>query len=231
MVARCPDFPWKQSKSSEKEKIVKETAKTLESSLDSLLSSGDKRPVIVLTHVPLHHTTRNSAGDNMYSSYIFSVLNKAAKKLDIIYLFGHNHSDDHDDYIGGSVNFMAPGDKIRIPLSDRTGEDCYTDETLNFTYTNCGYIGYSDNNVTETSTNVLTLGAIRLFANKIVILKYTEEGLFRQDTVRRVNSASKNDMKIPTEPKNMQRNNQSFWEFELMIWIPVIRSIMAVFSK
>ena len=225
------DFPWKQSKQSRKEGIVKDTAELLETSLDSILSSGDKRPVIVLTHVPLHHTTRNSAGDNMYSSYIFSILNKAAQKLDIIYLFGHNHSDDHDDYIGGSVNFMAPGDKIRIPLPDKTGEDCYTEETLNFTYTNCGYIGYSDNNVTETSTNVLTLGAIRFFADKIVILKYTEEGLFRQDTVKRVNRASISDMKTPTEAKDMQRNDPSFWNFELTIWVPIIRSIMSVFSK
>ncbi|MBR5111933.1 MAG: metallophosphoesterase [Clostridia bacterium] len=224
------DFPWKQSKSSKKEDIVKATAEKLDAALSSMISADDLRPVIILTHVPLHHTTRNSAGDNMYASYIFNVLNKAAEKLDIIFIFGHNHSGTHDDYIGGSVNYMAPGDSIRIPLPDKTGEDCYTNETLNFTYTNCGYIGYAENSETDTSTNVLTLGAIRFFADKFVILKYTKDGLFREDTVERINPADESEMQAATGAKNMQRNNQSLWEFELSFFGPIIRFFINLFA-
>ncbi len=224
------DFPWKQSANKKNEATVKATADKLESSLNSMISSGDLRPVIVLTHVPLHHTLRNSAGDNMYASYIFNILNKAAEKLDIIFLFGHNHSGTHDDYIGGSVNFMAPGDTVRIPLPDKTGSDCYTNETLNFTYTNCGYIGYSDNSVTDTSTNELTLGAIRFFSDKFVILKYSKDGLFREDEVERINPADESVMSAQTEAKNMQRNNPSFWEFELKFIAPIIIFFMKLFG-
>ena len=224
------DFPWQQSKSSKNEATVKNTAQKLESALNSMISSDDLRPVIILTHVPLHHTTRNSAGDNMYASYIFNAINKAAEKLDIIFIFGHNHSGTHDDYIGGSVNYMAPGDSIRIPLPDKTGEDCYTNETLNFTYSNCGYIGYAENSNTDTSTNVLTLGAIRFFPEKFVILKYTEKGLFREDTVERINPASESELQASTEAKNMQRNNPALWNFELMVFVPVIRFIIKLFN-
>lgn len=182
------DFPWKQN--IRPDSTVKKTAADLDEWLTYMISSGDMRPVIVMTHVPLHHTTRSGGGDNKYSSYIFSVLNKAAEKLDIIFIFGHNHSKAYDDYIGGSVNFMEPGDTIRIPRTDKTGDDCYTEETLNFTYTNCGYIGYSNNSVSDTSTNVLSLGVIRFGENGIRFVKYTEDGVFTVNEVARKNTAS-----------------------------------------
>ena len=116
------------------------------------------------------------------------------------------------------------------PLPDKTGSDCYTNETLNFTYTNCGYIGYSDNSVTDTSTNELTLGAIRFFSDKFVILKYSKDGLFREDEVERINPADESVMSAQTEAKNMQRNNPSFWEFELKFIAPIIIFFMKLFG-
>lgn len=179
------DFPWKQHNHSDKG--VKAVAKDIEACLNQMIESGDKRPVIVLTHVPLHHTDRNKYGDNMYASYIFNVLNEKAKQLDIVFLFGHNHSNDCDDYIGGSVNFMAPGEKIRIPLPDKRGEDCYTEETLNFTYTNCGYMGYSNNSKTETSTDALTMGTIQLTNDTLRFVRYSENGVYSINEVGKVN--------------------------------------------
>lgn len=179
------DFPWKQS--SRKADGVKAVAADIEKNLDAMIEAGDKRPVIVMTHVPLHHTGRNNYGDNMYASYIFNVLNEKGKSLDIVFIFGHNHSSEYDDYIGGSVNFMAPGDKIRVPFPDKKGADCYNEETLNFTYTNCGYIGYSNNSNTDTSTDTLTLGFIQLTPDTLRFIKYSEDGFFRADDVKRVN--------------------------------------------
>lgn len=182
------DFPWKQS--SRKDDGVKAVAEDIEKNLDAMIAAGDKRPVIVMTHVPLHHTGRNNYGDNMYASYIFNVLNEKGKKLDIIFIFGHNHSSAYDDYIGGSVNYMAPGDTIRVPFPDKKGENCYSEETLNFTYTNCGYIGYSDNHVYETSTNVLTLGFIQFTADKIRFIKYSEEGVYSVNEINKINKGT-----------------------------------------
>ncbi|MEI3218533.1 MAG: hypothetical protein V8S08_01495 [Lachnoclostridium sp.] len=47
---------------------------------------------------------------NIYSNILFPVINEAAAKLDIIYLFGHNHSDIYGNYIGGSVNYLGVGE-------------------------------------------------------------------------------------------------------------------------
>lgn len=180
------DFPWQQSIKGSK--TVEKTAADMEKALDKMISSGDRRPVIVMTHVPLHHTNRGSYGDNMYASYIFNVLNEKANTLDIIFIFGHNHSGSYDDYIGGSVNFLAPGETILVPRADKKGEDCFTEEALNFTYTNCGYVGYSGNTQSDTSTNALTVGVIQLTSDRIRFVKYDKNGpLFSWD-VARINS-------------------------------------------
>lgn len=183
------DFPWNQFLRLPLR--IKNLAEKMDRELTALIESGDRRPVMVLTHVPLHHTDRTGYGDNMYSSYIFNVLNKAGQKLDIVFLFGHNHSGDYDDYIGGTVNFLAPGDTIRIPLPDKKGEDCYTSEKLNFTYTNCGYVGYSGNGTENGSTDVLTVGTVQIMKNKLRFIKYSENGLIRSDDVSRIAPSDK----------------------------------------
>ncbi|MBQ4207231.1 MAG: hypothetical protein II621_02910, partial [Clostridia bacterium] len=134
------------------------------------------------------------------------------------------------DYIGGSVNFMAPGDTVRIPNPEKRGEDNYLEETLNFTYTNCGYIGYSKNNQTETSTNVLSMGAIRFFADRFVFLKYTEDGLFRQDEVQRKNAAADADLQQAATTAALKRNNEKLWDLEKTIWEPIVRFFLKIFK-
>ncbi len=169
---------------------IKATANKVEKALNEMIDNKDYRPVIILTHVPLHHSGRSSGGDNMYSSYLFNVINKAAEKLDIVFLFGHNHSGAYDDYIGGSVNFLKPGDTIRIPKAGKISSDDYTEETLNFTYTNSGYVGYSNNGTENGSTNILTAGAIQISKNKIRFVKYSEKGLYKTYDVQRKNKCT-----------------------------------------
>lgn len=224
------DYPWLQLLRTQGKKTVQKTAQNIKTALDAMIENGDTRPVIFITHVPLHHTTRTLGGDNMYAKYLFDVINEAAKQLDIIFLFAHNHSGDYDDYIGGSVNFMAPGDTVRIPDPDHRSADTYLEETLNFTYTNCGYIGYSKNNNTETSTNALTLGAIRFFADRFVFLKYTEDGLFRQDTVERKHPATDEQMQQAATISNMKRNNEQVWNLEKKIFEPIVRFFLKLLA-
>ena len=224
------DYPWLQYLRTQAKKTMQKTAQNVKAALDQMIAAGDTRPVIFITHVPLHHTVRGGGGDNMYSFYLFDVINEAAKTLDVIFLFAHNHSGDYDDYIGGSVNFMAPGDTVRIPNPEKRGEDNYLEETLNFTYTNCGYIGYSKNNQTETSTNVLSMGAIRFFADRFVFLKYTEDGLFRQDEVQRKNAAADADLQQAATTAALKRNNEKLWDLEKTIWEPIVRFFLKIFK-
>ena len=72
------------------------------------------------------------------------VVNEAAKELDIVYLFGHDHSKGWDCYMGGSSVYKAKGDTILIPQfsEEKVNTNVYTEEELRFTYLNAGYVGY-----------------------------------------------------------------------------------------
>lgn len=222
-------YPWKQSSNADAQEIVKATAQDIEAALHAMQAANDLRPVLLVTHVPLHFTNRNGYGDNLYASYIFDVLNKAAETMDIIFLFGHNHSGDYDDAIGGSVNFMAPGDTVCVPTPENPGPEGYRTETLNFTYTNCGYIGYSNNHVSDTSTNVLTLGAIRFFEDHFVFLKYTKDGLFRSDSVARVHRATPAELQASADHAPLPRNNERLWALEVRLLAPLFRVFVRLF--
>lgn len=224
------DFPWQQGLRPLAEKRIKALADKMTAAFDGMIENGDLRPVIVLTHLPLHHTTRNSYADNKYASYLFNAINAAAETLDVIFLFGHQHSGDFDDYIGGSVNFFAPGETLRVPLTDKAGENAYAEETLNFTYANCGYVGYSDNTENETSTNKLTLGVIRFTDDSFRFVKYTEDGFYAEWTVARKNPGTGKDTARTSYPA---LTDAAVWKAELDFFTRLFaffRKLIALFS-
>ena len=188
------DFPWKQGKTPGALDKVKAASKALDECLSGLAEKGEKRPVIIAGHVPLHFTartsTRHTTGDNLYSSLIFNVVNKAGKDLDIIYLYGHNHSKGWDCYMGGSSVFRAAGDTVLIPeLSESVvTSDKYTRETLAFTYMIAGYTGYFMNCGPEELDNgtwkeydaadtALTGTVIGIYDDRIEISRWDSEGM------------------------------------------------------
>ena len=129
-------FPWNQGNAAEKEESVKLAARNMEAYFEECIQRGENRPVFIMVHLPLHFTGRTSslydygAGDNMFASYFFDVINSAAEDLDIVYLFGHNHSKGWDSYMGGSRIFKQAGDTILIPdYTKRSGQvtDYYTE--------------------------------------------------------------------------------------------------------
>ena len=141
------EFPWKQGKSAGALKKVRRSAKEMKSCFDELIRNGETRPVFIAGHVPLHFTARTSSrhntGDNLYSSLIFDAVNEAGKSLDIIYLFGHNHTKGWDCYLGGGSVYKPAGDTMLIPVfaENDVNTDSFTEEALRFTYLNAGYTG------------------------------------------------------------------------------------------
>lgn len=95
------DFPSKQGDSSVRT-IVEGTAEALESWLSAKIEAGETRPIFIATHTGLHYDIDRKDGNNQYAYLLFDVINEAAKKLDIIYLFGHNHTNG-DELVGGSI--------------------------------------------------------------------------------------------------------------------------------
>ncbi len=174
------DYPWKQGKTNGSLKKVRKTAETLHSFFDGLIASGEKRPVFIASHVPLHFTARTSSlyttGDNLYASLIYDEISRAANDLDIVFFYGHNHSKGWDSYLGGGSVFRTVGDTILIPEFDETkvNTDKYTAETLNFTYLNAGYTGY----IAETSSDTtLTATLCEVSADSLTLTRYSANGI------------------------------------------------------
>lgn len=186
-------FPWKQGREPESEERVIAAADVMRECFDGLIEKGETRPVFIAGHVPLHFTARTSSrhttGDNMYSAYIFNVVNEAARSLDIFYMTGHNHSKGWDCYMGGSCIFKKAGDILLIPDSEGqvSNTDKFTEEELNFTYMNAGYTGYYMNCGTEemlsgeadeykAADGTLTGTVCEITDDEIVITRYDAEG-------------------------------------------------------
>ena len=187
------DFPWKQGKVSGCLAKVRRSSEAMKECFDELISKGETRPIFIAGHVPLHFTARTSSrhttGDNLYSSLVFNVVNEAAKELDIIYLFGHDHSKGWDCYLGGSSVYKAKGDTILIPQfsEEKRNTDVYTEEELRFTYLNAGYVGYymncgpeehaaGEKDLYSAADETLTGTIFEIYGDKIVVTRYDAGG-------------------------------------------------------
>ena len=112
-------------------------------------SLNDNAPIIVMSHMPLH----SNRGDNYGGLIWFEALSEAAKKHDIIFLWGHNHTleekakdpTDREDtalkdrfhYLLTPADLLTPGDSMEVQGSSK--EEVVKKE-LTFIYANAGYI-------------------------------------------------------------------------------------------
>ena len=158
------------------EATIKNTAENLKIYLDGKRDEGYAKPIFVVSHLPLHYSMRTleGGGDGKYANYIFDVLNEAgAAGLNIIFLFGHNHSHGWDDYLGGAAIFLTTGDKINIAQSSTTK---FKEETLNFTYMNAGYVGYYGDSYGGDADKTLTMTVFEITDTQVIISRYDQNG-------------------------------------------------------
>jgi len=151
------------------ENTIKKTAQNLINYLNDKLQSGYSKPIFVLSHLPLHYSmrTRND-GDAMHAGYIFDALNEAGKKgLNIIFLYGHDHSNGWDDYLGGAAVYLKKGDNILIAQHSKTA---FLKKTLEFTYMNAGFVGYYNNH--NGADDTLTMTSFKISPTAVEIARY-----------------------------------------------------------
>lgn len=155
------------------EKTVKNTAASLEKYLNEKAEADYDKPVFVISHVPLHYSYRTKAGgDGVYAKYLLDVLNKYGDDMNIIFLFGHNHSWTYDNYLGGSAIYLQKGDPIYIcTLGDK--EALPQEHTLNFTYMNPGYVGY-----TNCLNSMLTMSVFEITDGLVKVYRYSADGVY-----------------------------------------------------
>ena len=155
---------------------IQKTASNLDAYLDEKAEAGYTKPVFVVSHLPLHYNMRTLKGgeDGKYANYIFDVLNEGGEKgLNIIFLYGHNHSHGWDDYLGGAAVYLAKGDKINIAQSSTT---VYKEETLNFTYMNAGFVSYYGD-TGNTADKSLTMTVFEITGSQVIVKRYDSNGV------------------------------------------------------
>ena len=144
--------------------------------LDNKIEIGFNKPIFIMNHFPLHwsyRTQKDGVGTNAYR--FFNVINDAAAQgLNIIYLFGHNHSNGYDDSLGGPCIFLKKGDTIEIAQGDKKTAKA---ETLNFTYMNSGYTGYYTSPMGDAETT-LSMSVFRIRGNEVYVTRYSKDGAY-----------------------------------------------------
>lgn len=163
------DYMWNNNN----EATIRNTANVLKTYLDKKAADGFDKPIFVVSHLPLHYSMRTkNDGDGMYANYIFDVLNEAgAAGLNIIFLYGHDHSNGWDDYLGGAAVYLAKGDQINIAQASKTK---FNVETLNFTYMNAGFTGYYENH--NGADNTLTMTVFKITGDTVQVERYDANG-------------------------------------------------------
>ena len=175
-------------------------AKDLDAYFDAKLAdkSWGNKPIFVLCHVPLHYSRRTvDEHCGATAMPMVDALNEAgAAGLNIIFLFGHNHSSAYDDYLGGGSIYLKKGDSMFVPTL--ANYEVYESVTLNFTYMNAGYV----NNYADHGTNAdteLTMTTFRIREDGAVIIsRYDYMGLHNLKSRGKVNKKLDGDL-VPNE--------------------------------
>ena len=175
------DYMWNNSD----EATIQKTAASLKTYLDAKVAERYQKPVFVVSHLPLHYSMRTyNDGDGKYANYIFNVLNEAgASGLNIIFLYGHDHSNGWDDYLGGSAVYLKKGDTINIAQASKT---MFNEETLNFTYMNAGFTGYYENR--NGADDTLTMTVFSIIDGTVKVERYDANGVYNLKSAGVTNS-------------------------------------------
>ena len=160
----------------ENDDVIVKTADTLTLYLQDKIEMKETRVVFIASHLPLHYTKRTyNDSDVQFAEAIYDVINDAAKKgLNIVYLYGHNHSNGYDDYLGGASVFLQKGDMLHVAKYGQPKAEPVEKE-LNFTYMNAGYLsGYS---TSESSVDKNSTVSVFVIENgKLNIMRFDEQG-------------------------------------------------------
>lgn len=164
------DYPWYMSNPTAS--LVQDTAANLDTYLDAKVADGYDKPIFIMSHLPLHYSTRTyNDGDGKYAKYLYDVLDEAGDKgLNIIFLFGHNHSSTYDDYLGGGQIYLEKGDSICV--AEEGSKTSYFTDELSFTYMNYGYVGTIKGNAGKN----LSMTTFEITDDEVIVNRYGTSG-------------------------------------------------------
>lgn len=180
------DYMWFQGKRptdgnnhvADDETSVRHTADKLDAYLSQKCEEKFSAPVFICSHLPLHYSMRTyHDGDARYAKYILDVINCHAKRgLKLFFLYGHNHSQGWDNYLGGGRVFFKPGEQI--PIAVPANHKTWTREQLAFFYMNAGYTSYvSTTDPNDGADRTLSMSIFEIDSSgNVTVKRYSESG-------------------------------------------------------
>ena len=157
------------------------TAAMMQAYFDEKLAdpTWGNKPIFVLCHVPLHYSMRTETSNSGKTARpMVDVLNEAgANGLNILFLFGHNHSGGYDDFLGAGSVYLKKGDSMIVPQYGADFKYNWDTVTLNFTYLNVGYVGYNADNGYGADV-ALTVTTFRIQADgSVIVSRWDQNGI------------------------------------------------------
>lgn len=167
---------------SSSEELCAHTAAELSAWLDGLV--GQQKPVFILSHVPLHYSARLlRSGDAVYAQYLYDAIESHGDKLNVFFLYGHDHAHGDDDYLCGSAQFLTRGDPLTVARAGDTDISRALRMTLNFTYMNYGFAGYywdswdpKGGPVNENTDCALTMTTFEISGSEVTVRRWDKKG-------------------------------------------------------
>lgn len=145
------------------------------------LPDEDHRAIIIMSHMPLHYRR----GDNYGATAWVNAINEAAATKDIIFLWGHNHTnwsstnDAPYAYVapGGTITPQSSGSKAG-PGGGGSGGSTGDPVTIQFTYMNAGFLkeakaGWNGSTITIDNNyiNIDNFSTSSHYTNRIITRK------------------------------------------------------------
>ena len=145
------------------------------------LPDEDHRAIIIMSHMPLHYRR----GDNYGATAWVNAINEAAATKDIIFLWGHNHTnwsstnDAPYAYVapGGTITPQSSGSKAG-PGGGGSGGSAGDPVTIQFTYMNAGFLkeakaGWNGSTITidDNSINIDNFSTSKHYTNRTITRK------------------------------------------------------------
>lgn len=126
------------------------------------------KPLIVLSHMPMHYLRKDNLGAAIWHEAINQVATAGGSEpiRNVFFFHGHNHTADSTEYI------YEPGSSVAI---HGFGEDGQSEDTIFYTYITAGYLN-------ENGTCTL----LKVEEGNILVLKCSLEGLQELAQIQRL---------------------------------------------
>ena len=122
------------------------------------------KPMFIVSHMPLH----DRRDDNQYANEWYGVIRDAAEKMDIVFLWGHNHTDETS--VDSAAYYVAKDGTEKMTIQD------VGNIVPNFTYLNAGYMSPYSTGFTDSSVRQELVVTAAVYADKIAFVTYDKNG-------------------------------------------------------